>query len=79
METKNAVVCVLVEDNDLSTISKVLSMRFKNGQTWSIQRSFGSSLYSIKTVSKFLFVSFFFFSLAVRFIPLVLIYGRNHQ
>ncbi|XP_022810598.1 uncharacterized protein LOC111347637 [Stylophora pistillata] len=53
---KNAVVSVLVEDDDSSTISKVRKNVEHEVEKWSdvvnAKRSFGSSLYSIKTENK---------------------------
>ena len=53
---KNAVVSVLVGDDDSSTISKVRQNVEHEVEKWSnvvhVKRSFGSSLYSIKTQNK---------------------------
>lgn len=53
---KNVVVSVLVGDDDLSTISKVRKNVEHEVEKWSdvvhAERSFGSSLYSIKTQKK---------------------------
>lgn len=53
---KNAVVSVLVEDDDSSTISKVRKNIEHEVEKWSdvvnAKRSFGSSLYSIKTENR---------------------------
>ena len=53
---KNAVVSVLVGDDDLSTISKVRQNVEHEVEKWSDlvqdKRSFGSSLYSIKAQNK---------------------------
>ena len=55
-EEKNAVVSVLVGDDDSSTISKVRKNVEHKVEKWSdvvhAKRSFGSSLYRIKTQNK---------------------------